>query len=130
MTDDILSKKFSETLDLGMSLAQPTFCLSGIVKGSEHKSLRQLFWRLAWRGGGGKKDDGNFCIPQITRNGSKNTCGVGPWEVGAFLQSQSVLTAAESRAEWRSFVLDTLDIFAWGLTICFFMLQAMQLGFT
>lgn len=82
-------KKFPETLDLGMSLPQPALCLSGMVKGLEHKSLRQLFWRIVWRGrsraGGGGGDDGNFCIPQMMRNRNKNTCHLGPLEPGAFL---------------------------------------------
>lgn len=35
-------KKFPETTDLGLSLAQPALCSSRIVEGLEHQSLRLL----------------------------------------------------------------------------------------
>lgn len=51
----LTGKKFSETIKLGMSLSQLALCLSGMIKGLEHKSLRQLFWRIIWRGRNGKR---------------------------------------------------------------------------
>lgn len=60
----LTGKKFSETIDLGMSLSQLAFCLSGMIKGLEYKSLRQLFWRIIWRGRNGKRMAENIVVPK------------------------------------------------------------------